>query len=243
MKGVIFSINPDAHVTDISHMVTEQNIVEGAFTLASAAQYFPPGTVHIAVVDPGVGSTRKPIVIETERYYFVGPDNGVLSLAIRDEKIKNTFHITNKELLLPQISSTFHGRDIFAPVAAHLSLGMEASKVGEAISNMRQLNIPAPKVEGASVSGRIIHIDRFGNLITNINYTDIKDLDADLTRVTVDAGQIVLRGIHGTYSSVGSGELIALISSSGFLEIAANMARAVDALGSRPGDSIRVTAR
>lgn len=243
MKGAILSINPAATITDISHLIPAQDIMEGAFTIASAYSFFPVSTVHVAVVDPGVGSDRRGIVIETERYLFVGPDNGIFSLALKNEKIVRTLDITNSELMLPEVSATFHGRDIFAPVAAHLTLGIDPATVGEPLDAPETLAIPSPTLSATTIEGIIIQTDRFGNLITNITGEEIKALGADERRVTVDIGRTVLRGIHLTYSSVGKGELIALIGSSGFMEIAANMASAKEALGSNTNDPIRLTVR
>jgi S-adenosylmethionine hydrolase len=170
MKGVILSINSSATIVDISHDINSFDILEGALVLKASYKYFPKGSVFVVVVDPGVGTERKAIVVETEDYYFVAPDNGVLTLALENEKIKKIVEITNEKLTLKRDNETFHGRDIFAPVSAHISNGIPLEEVGKIISNINRIDFPKPKEEGEYIIGEIIKFDKFGNGITNIEY-------------------------------------------------------------------------
>ena len=169
MKGVIAGINPFANIIDICHSIHPQDIFSGAYLLYTSYKYFPRKTIHVAVVDPGVGSRRDIICVETKDYFFLVPDNGLLSFIIQNEKPKSIFRITNNKYFLPSPSNTFHGRDVFAPVAAHLSLGVKPQQLGIKINQLEQLDMPKPvHKKTGHVEGQIIHIDRFGNLITNI---------------------------------------------------------------------------
>lgn len=169
MKGVIAGINPFANIVDICHSVPPQDVFNGAYLLYTSYKYFPRKTIHVAVVDPGVGSRRDIVCVETKDYFFLVPDNGLLSFIIQNEKPKSIFRITNNKYFLPSPSNTFHGRDVFAPVAAHLSLGAKPQQLGIKINQLEQLDIPKPVPKKAGqVEGQIIYIDRFGNLITNI---------------------------------------------------------------------------
>ncbi len=170
LKGVIYSINPSAKVVDLSHNINSFDILEGALVLKAHYRYFPRGTVFVVVIDPGVGTERLPIVVKTENYYFVAPDNGVLSLALENEKIEKIVKIENKELLLNRDNETFHGRDIFSPVGAYLSKGFPIDKVGIEIKNIKKLYFPKPVEEKDYLIGEIIKFDKFGNGITNIDY-------------------------------------------------------------------------
>jgi len=168
MKGVILCINPAISIIDITHHVSHHNLVHAAFLLYSACRYFPPGSIHVAVVDPGVGTERKPIVMQTARYFLVGPDNGIFSLLIKEDPPQRVLHLTNRDFFHSPVSRTFHGRDIFAPVAAHLSLGVALEEMGRPVSEWQSLSIPEIERQNDSVKGEVISIDTFGNLITNI---------------------------------------------------------------------------
>jgi len=168
MKGVIYHINPEVKIVDLSHQIESHNIHEAAFLLKSSYPYFPEGTVFLIVVDPGVGSGRKSVIVETEKYLFVAPDNGVLSF-LMERDIKRIIQITNEEYFLKPVSRTFHGRDIFAPVAAHLSKGEKVEKFGPGTRKIEKLTFPEPQVKNNRLVGEVIYVDRFGNLITNIN--------------------------------------------------------------------------
>jgi len=169
MKGVVLSINPEAKIVDISHGVRSFDILEGALILKATYKYFPRGTIFVVVVDPGVGTERKPIVVKTENYYFVAPDNGVLTLALQDEKIEKIVEIENKEIILERDNETFHGRDIFAPTAAHISKGFPIEKIGRELKSIQKINFPTPKEENGYIIGEIIKFDKFGNAITNLD--------------------------------------------------------------------------
>jgi len=168
MKGVVLKINPKVNLVDITHEIAPQNIKEAAFLLLKSYSYFVKGSIFLVVVDPGVGSRRRPIAIKTKNYYFVGPDNGVLSLAAEDDGIEEIVHLKNKRFFLKKISSTFHGRDIFSPVSGYLSRGVSLSCLGEKIKKIQKIELPSFKKEKDRLEGEIIYVDRFGNLITNI---------------------------------------------------------------------------
>ncbi len=238
MKGVILSINPEARVVDITHLVSAHNMVEAAFIIASSVRFFPQGTVHLAVVDPGVGGRRRPIVVETEDYLFVGPDNGIFTEALKREKVKRAIHITGREYMLPSVSHTFHGRDIFAPVAAHLSGGVEPQRLGPVLDTLERLTLPAPSVAGDIVEGEVIYVDSFGNLVTNID-------DALLRRpashnLKVEIRGVTIEGLAESYEEGSDGGPVAILGSTGYLEIAFYRERADATLGACPGERVAV---
>jgi hypothetical protein len=234
MKGVIHLIHPAARTIDLTHEVPPQDVRSGAFMLLSAYRYFPPGTLHLAVVDPGVGTERRAVVIATARYLFVGPDNGVLSWAAKDDGIRYAVSITNDEYLLQQPSATFHGRDIFAPAAAHLSRGLEPDKLGERIEDIVMLDFPEPERSASRITGSIIHVDRFGNLVTNVRLTD--DERARVGEITLQGTSIP--NISETYRDGERGTLLALVGSSGFVEIARTESSAAETLGAHRDDEV-----
>ncbi|MEW5720071.1 MAG: SAM-dependent chlorinase/fluorinase [Chloroflexota bacterium] len=254
MKGVILSINPQAIIIDITHDIAPQNIEQGAFLFANAVKYFPAPAIHVVVVDPGVGSARRPMALQLGETMFVAPDNGVLSLAIRDWRLEirkaspisnlqsppRAVHLSNAKYFLPRVSATFHGRDIFAPVAAHLSLGVPLDALGEPIDDWVKLSACANAARlGEEIVGRVVHIDRFGNAITNIGEELLAGMDR--ARVIVRVGGRALRGIKATYASAAPGEAIALISSSWHVEIAVRDGSAAQTLGVQIGDEIVVS--
>ncbi|MFQ5465775.1 MAG: S-adenosyl-l-methionine hydroxide adenosyltransferase family protein [Thermodesulfobacteriota bacterium] len=238
MKGVMLAINPEARFVDITHMVEPGDITEGALALEVACVHFPAGTIHLAVVDPGVGGGRRPIAVETENYLFVGPDNGLLSLAAASDGKRRVVELTNKEFFPGPASATFHGRDVFGPVAAHLSLGADPGALGAEITDMAAVEVPAPVSSGETLTGRVIHVDRFGNLITNVTRGDVPLGAEGETEVAVRG--VVISGISGTYSSVAEGELAALFGSSGRLEVACNGGSASRTLGAAVGEPVTV---
>ncbi len=179
MKAAILKINPQAKIVDLSHNVSPQNIFEAAFLLKGSFKYFPKDTVHLVVVDPGVGSKRRKLLVKTKDYYFVAPDNGVLSLALKGEDTKEIIEITNDRYFLKPVSDTFHGRDIFAPVAAYLSLGRRIEDFGKKIKTIKHLSFSHPKRLKNKLIGEIIYVDHFGNLITNITKADFVDFIKD----------------------------------------------------------------
>jgi S-adenosylmethionine hydrolase len=249
MKGVILSLNPRATVVDVTHSVIPQRIEQAAFLLETALPYFPPQTIHVAVVDPGVGTERPAIALQTPNGTFIGPGNGVLSPALppharsRAANQPTPVHLpsdiqgaalTNPRYHLHPVSDTFHGRDIFAPAAAHLSLGVTLSDLGEAVDEMLALPpFRARKQADGSLAGRVIHVDGFGNLITNVRGEDMTPRP-----VIVEIRGHQIAGIRRTYAS--SQGLAALIGSAGFLEIAFAEASAADELGAQIGDPLVV---
>lgn len=222
MKGVIAGINPSAAVIDITHGIEAYNIAEAAFKLHASYSYFPEGTIHVAVVDPGVGSARRAIAAEAAGYRFVGPDNGVFSMIFDKCGVDGMARITNPEFMLPTVSATFHGRDIFAPAAAHLSKGIALEELGDVLTSYESLDIPQPHDGGDVVTGRAIYADRFGNLVTNIPGSVITNSSG------VRAGDVTISSLSGSYADGKEGELIALVGSSGFLEISVNKGSAFE---------------
>jgi S-adenosyl-L-methionine hydrolase (adenosine-forming) len=238
MKGVVSRINAAARFIDLSHNVPRQNVFCGALILRSAVSYFPPGTIHVAVVDPGVGSSRRPLLIETDGAFYIGPDNGVLSLALSDKKITGITELHNKAYFLTPTSATFHGRDIFAPVAAHLSLGVPAKDFGPGVDNYAKLVWPQAVQFDGSVQGEIIYIDGYGNLVTNIAQSELKTIAHK--PLTVSLRSFTLPGLHVNYSSGSGQDLVALINSWELLEIARFCGSAQLYTGARVGDKVRV---
>ena len=228
MKGVIAGINPSAVVIDITHGIGAYNIAEAAFRLHASYSYFPEGTIHVAVVDPGGGSARRAIAAEAGGYLFVGPDNGVFSMIFDKCGVDSIVEITNPAFMLPMVSATFHGRDIFAPAAAHLSKGAALEELGDGLSSCERLDIPQPHDGGDTVTGRAIYADRFGNLVTNIPGRVVKN------SAGVRAGDVTISGMCMSYADGKEGELIALVGSSGFLEISVNKGSAFEFFGKLP---------
>ena len=241
MKGVILGINPQATIVDITHDIAPQNIDQGAFVFANASKYFPPNAIHVVVVDPGVGSTRRPIALQAGETFFVAPDNGVLASAISSQRsVVRVVHLNRPEYWFSHISHTFHGRDIFAPVAAHLSLGVPLEALGNPIMDWVQLACRLAFRYGDEIVGRVMHIDRFGNIATNISEELLEAMDR--TRITVMICRKLLRGVRSTYTAVERGELLALISSSGYVEVAARNGNAAQILSAKIGDEVVVRA-
>jgi S-adenosylmethionine hydrolase len=244
VKGVILLTNPLAQIVDITNEISPQDIWEAAFTLKSAYRYFPKGTVHLAVVDPGVGSGRRPILVVTESYYFVGPDNGLFSLIYHEAERIRVHHITAGHYFLPSPGPTFHGRDIFAPVSAWIAKGIPSENFGEEITDYVRLNIPVPKTTGNSIDGHIVHIDRFGNIITNITFRDIQLLqpaNSDLSAMSVNLAGKEIKGLKKYYAEAVPGTLGAIINSSGALEIFLFKQNARTVLSVKRGESVRLT--
>jgi S-adenosylmethionine hydrolase len=227
MKGVIYSINPDAITTDVTHEIPAHDIFSAAFILKNFIPYFPKQTIHVVVVDPGVGSSRKPIILEADERFFVGPDNGVFTYVILGSESSRAYEISNPKYLLPRVSFTFHGRDIFAPVAAHLSLGVSIENFGKRLLNPFALEIKEPEVGDREIAGEVIFEDSFGNLITNIPGSMV---ESDSRLYVCD---IVINGISKSYSEASEGELLAIIGSSGFLELSVDRGRASDLIKCR----------
>lgn len=237
MKGVIFTINPEAKIVDITHDVEKFDVRMGAFILASASQYFPKGTTHLAVVDPGVGIARRAILIETKEGFLVGPDNGVLVLAAQKQGIKRVFQVVNPKFMLPKVSFTFHGRDIFAPAAAFLDKGVVPEEFGPEIIDLTTPSYATVDRKGESLNGEVLHIDGFGNIITNINerlVTTSRTLEISLPNATLQLAFIQ------AYAEAKPKEPLALMGSHGFLEIALNQGSAAEKFGAKIGDAVKV---
>lgn len=234
MKGVITGINPDATVIDLTHAVEPQNTREGAFILSISKPYFPKGTVHTVVVDPGVGGRRRAIAVKAEDCLLVGPDNGVLSWAFGDVKRAIIRQITRPEYIRCSVSATFHGRDIFAPAAAYLSAGVPVEDLGPAVYDPVMLPFPCARESDGEIRGEVLYIDRFGNLITNI-----RPKNPDSVREVVIGTKTICR-LSASYGEGGRGEAIALVGSTEFIEIAVNLGSAADELGVPVGEEVRV---
>ena len=239
MKGVILSINPQCQVVDLAQGITPQEILESAFVLGYSYRYFPKGSIHIVVVDPGVGSKRRPIALEANEHLFVGPDNGVFSFVYKETEVPRVFELSRREYFLPEISDTFHGRDIFSPVAAHLSRGVPLESLGAKIEDFVKIDIPEPRVSKKEIKGEVIYIDGFGNLVTNIS----RKLIIDFTKQKLSdiiIGKKRLDRILKCYSQAGEGELLGTFGSSGLLEISVNRGSAQLELNVQRGDSVRI---
>jgi S-adenosylmethionine hydrolase len=246
MKGVITSICPSAQVIDLTHQVPPQDIATGAFLLDVSVDYFPEGAIHVAVVDPGVGTARKPVALRTAKAFFVGPDNGIFTLVLQRQQLLQAICLDNPRYHLPTVSSTFHGRDIFAPVAAHIACGVSVEELGTPIHRLQRLPLPRIRVDWQGIRATVVHIDRFGNAITNLtrdNYEAWRTRwDVKEPAVQVAASDIFLP-IATTYGEVARGKPLALFGSSGRLEIAVNGGSAALELALRRGDTIKVLRR
>jgi len=242
MKGVMLQTAPDAQIVDISHAVQPFDILDGALTISQAYSYFPSGTVHMVIVDPGVGTARRPIILAGDRHYFVAPDNGVLSLVYAREQRLSVRHVTAEHYFLQPVSDTFHGRDIFSPVAASLSKGVDPNRFGEEITDYVRFAAPRPKpVDERTLRGVVLKVDRFGNLITNITPADIPKLFAESPapfKIAIGKGQV--SRMCSTYAEGGPGEAFGILGSMGFLEIAANRTSAFQLLGVGKGTDVNV---
>lgn len=231
VKGAILSVNPSAVIADITHEIAPQDIEAAAFTLLASYQTFPAGTIHVAVVDPGVGSARRPIVVRAGDQLFVGPDNGIFSYIYDREPSHQVVHVTSDKYFRPSRSTTFHGRDIFAPVAGALSNGVKPEALGPEINDaVRLKNSLSPEVS------KIIHIDRFGNCITNIT----RDLIDPKRHPTLVINRKQIRSFQEFYGAASPNELFAIWGSAGFLEISMNSKSAAERLRAKPGDLIRL---
>ena len=230
MKGVILSIHPQARLVDISHEVPPGDVRRAATLLQETYAFFPPGTIHLVVVDLGVGSARKPIGLKAVGQVFVGPDNGVFSTLLRDKDQCSIVHLTEERFFLPALSHTFHGRDIFAPVAAHLARGAELMQMGPPLNDPICFDLPAVTSNHRYLRGEVTRVDRFGNLITNIPARTFESWMAG-NRVLFTVGRLSLEAVGRTFSDVAKGHAVALVGSSGHLEIAVNQGRAMDRLG------------
>jgi len=242
VKGVILSIAPNATIVDISHAVQSFDILDGALMIAQAYSYFPAGTIHLVVVDPGVGTTRRPIIASTDRHHFVAPDNGVLSLVYSREERLHVRHVTSEHYSLQPMSSTFHARDLFGPIAAYLAKGVDSEKFGEEITDFTRFNAPKPKTVEGKLKGVVLKVDRFGNVITNLRPQDAPTLfGADPVPFKINAGKREITALHSVYADGEAGEVFAIVGSMGYLELAANRGSAAQLLGIAKGGEVTLT--
>ncbi len=235
MKGVILSINPEAKIVDISHEIPAQDVEAGAFILNNCYRYFPMGTIHVAVVDPGVGSHRKVIAVFSEDYFFIVPDNQVLKYIFHTHETLTVVEVLNKQYFLNDVSRTFHGRDIFAPIAAHLSNGLNIEQFGPIINDYNRGEIDWPAVNNSSLIGKIVYVDKFGNLISNIAENLISKPIA-----SIKIGSIIINQLSNSYTEVDIGHPLAIIGSSGYLEIAVRNGNAQKQLSIYRGDIVQI---
>ena len=242
MKGVILNILPEAQIVDICHSVQAFDVLDGALTISQAYAHFPTRTIHIVVVDPGVGTARRPILASCDKYHFVAPDNGVLSLVYAREERTHVRHITSEHYFLQPVSHTFHARDIFSPVAAWLGKEVETEKFGEEIEDYVRFNAPKPKaVEENRLRGVVLKVDRFGNLVTNITPKDAPMLfEAGASGFKIVVGSREITEIHRVYAEGAPGRVFGILGSMGFLEIAANRGAAAQLTGAGKGNEVSV---
>lgn len=217
MKGIIIGINSQARIIDLSHGVPPQDLMAGALVLRSSVPFFPPGTIHVAVVDPGVGTKRRPLLIEAGGCFFIGPDNGVLSLALEGKEVEQIIELCDETYHLKPTSATFHGRDIFAPIAGYISLGIPAQDLGVQVNGFVRLSWPEVSRRDRFIQGEVTYIDGFGNLVTNISAQDLRGLNPET--LTVSVGDLTIRGLAPNYVTGAEGGYIALINSWALLEI------------------------
>lgn len=238
MKGVLATRAPGVPVIDVTHGVPPQAVRIGALVLAQAVPFFPAGTIHVAVVDPGVGSARRALCIETSQAILVGPDNGVLSLAAPADSVRSIVQLTETRFFLSPVSASFHGRDVFAPVAAALATGTPPAALGPSIDDPVRIELPAPARIGGGLRGEVLYVDRFGNLCTNVGGAALDAFPRARLSITLRGGRVV--GIASSYAAVGPGALVAIVNSFGFLEIAVRDGSAAARLGARVGDVVEV---
>ncbi len=243
MKGVILGIEPRARMIDLTHEIAPQSVVEAALAVGTAYRYFPLWTIHLAVVDPGVGSARRPLLAVTERHYFLAPDNGLLSLVFEREESVRVIHVTAEHYFLQPMSATFHARDVFAPLAGWLARGIDISVFGEEVEDYVRLDLPHPRRVGKEIlEGQVMHVDRFGNATTNITADELESFlsgRAEKDCLVVLKGQRIA-GLSRYYAEREEGTLGAVLGSAGYLEIFINQGNAAESWGIRPGDEVAV---
>jgi S-adenosylmethionine hydrolase len=231
MKGVILRINPAATIIDITHSVTPYDLLDGALAIASAYTYFPPRTIHVVVVDPGVGTERRPLLVSGQNQYFVAPDNGVLSGVYEHEQNFTARHLTTEHYFLQPVSRTFHGRDIFAPVAGWLSKHWQPASMGEEIKDVTRFAMPRPKEADGQLKGVVLKVDGFGNLITNFRTEDLLPESLQSGAVQFQVGNQPVTRLVPTFAIGNAGEAVAYVGSSGYIEVGVNKGSATRTLG------------
>ena len=244
MKAVILEISPKVQVVDISHLVPKFDVRMGALTLASAAPYFPDGTIHVAIVDPSVGTRRRALIVKTKRHFYVGPDNGLLVLAAEKDGISKVYEIVNPEFTLHKVSSTFHGRDVFAPAAAYLASGVPLRRFGSEVKDYKRWLFSKPALRlDKGLEGEVLRIDDFGNLITNVASSDLAEAGIEPTKLLCIRlkGTLLRLRLCKTYGEAPLRSTLALIGSHDYLEIAVNQGSASRRLRAKVGDALVVS--
>jgi S-adenosyl-L-methionine hydrolase (adenosine-forming) len=239
MKGVILGICPDATLVDITHDVTPHDVLEGALQLAASYKYFPAGTVFLAVVDPGVGSARRGIAAEAGDYRFVAPDNGVLTAVLKETPPRKVVELSERRFARPTVTRTFEGRDRFAPAAAWLAKGTQLGALGRAVGEYHRLDLPSAAAANDALTGTVVHVDRFGNLVTSIDRRTFESFARPSPIRILIAGRAIER-LVSTYAEIGAGEVCALFGSSDHLEFAANAVSAAAQLGLDRGATVEI---
>lgn len=242
VKGVIVDIVPDVQIVDISHAVQAFDVLDGALAISQAYSYFPTGTIHMVVVDPGVGTTRRPILASSDGYHFVAPDNGVLSMVYAREERIHVRHITSEHYFRQPVSNTFHARDVFAPVAAYLAKLVDSHKFGDEIEDYVRFAAPRPKATGENrMRAVVLKVDRFGNMITNITPDDAPALFAgESAKFKIVVGNREITEIRQNYAEGAPGEVFGILGSMGYLEIVANRAAAAQLIGTGKGSEVTI---
>ncbi len=242
MKGVILDIVPEAAIVDVSHAVQAFDVLDGAIAISQAYSYFPNGTVHVVVVDPGVGTTRRPIIASSDGYHFVAPDNGVLSMVYAKEERMHVRHVTSDHYFRQPVSNTFHGRDVFAPIAAYLAKQVDSHKFGEEVEDYVRFAAPRPKPAGDNrIRAVVLKVDRFGNLITNVTPQDVPALFSDKPGAfKIAVGNKEVTEIRTAYADAAPGQVFGILGSMGYLEIAANRAPASQITGANKGSEVSI---
>jgi S-adenosylmethionine hydrolase len=241
LKGVILKINPEVTIVDITHSVAPFDLLDGSLAITSAYPYFPPRTIHVVVVDPGVGTERRPLLVSGQNQYFIAPDNGVLSGVFEREQNFLVRHLTSEHYFLHPVSRTFHGRDIFASVAGWLSKHWQPGSMGEEISDFKRFAMPRPKEAEGLLKGVVLKVDGFGNLITNFRAEDLPADAVEKGEVNLQVGSHPVARLVPTFASGNEGEPVAYLGSSGYVEIAVNKASASKSLGIGRGAQVLLT--
>ena len=243
MKGVILKINPDVTIVDITHNVTAYDLLDGALTIGSAYSYFPPKTVHVVVVDPGVGTERRPLLVSAQNQYFIAPDNGVLSVIFEREENVVVRHANVEHYYLSPVSKTFHGRDVFAPVAAWLTKGWQTPSMGDEITDYKKFAMPKPKAAEGGLKGVVLRVDTFGNLVTNFRAENLAEDAAKNGNFQIQVGTHVVKKLVDTFAHGAAGEPIAYVGSSGYIEIGVNKGSAAKTLALGRGTPVILPAK
>jgi len=241
LKGVILKINPEATIVDITHNVAPFDLLDAALAIGSAYSYFPPRTIHVVIVDPGVGTERRPLLVTAENQYFVAPDNGVLSVIYEREENVVARNVTAAHYFLQPVSKTFHGRDIFAPIAAWLSKGWQTASMGEEITDHKKFALPKPKATDGVVKGIVMRVDTFGNLVTNFRAEDLPESALTSGEVKFQVGTQAVSRMVPTFASGDAGEPVAYVGSAGYVEIAVNKGNASRTLSIGRGTAVVLT--